>query len=369
MGKTTKFLIFSILFLPILAFSQQKIEIYGKLLTPTTFNQITLSNYLNPGAFTINAPIINADSFYISLEQNNPEEIYKLYFHSRNNFLALVLRPGEKVHLLLNPQQLGYMPNIEGSPNTKTIYEVEWVLANIQKQIDSVQRLYNSAVDPETKDRVGREYINLNNAKNVYLNNVIRSNPGSLVNLFFIERLNIDNGFADTYKLVDSALMKNYPNHPGVLSFHNKTQALLKTTIGSKAPNIKLPSPNGDSLDLYSVKGELILVDFWASWCGPCRKENPYVVKAYQTFHPKGFEIFAVSLDKDKQSWINAINTDKLTWYHVSDLKYWNSEAAKLYGVSVVPYNFLLDENHIIIAKNLRGEKLYNFLEQYFNKK
>jgi len=273
MEKISKFLILSILLFPILAFSQQKIEIYGKLITPTTFTQITLSNYLNPGAFTINAPIINADSFYISIEQNTPEEIYKLYFNNRNNFLALVLRPGEKVHLLINPQQLGYMPNIEGSPNSKTIYEVERILANIQKQIDSVQRLYNSAVDQVTKDRVGREYMTLNNAKNVYLNNVIRSNPGSLVNLFFIERLNIDNGFADTYKLVDSALMKNYPNHPGVLNFHNKTQALLKTSIGSKAPNIKLPTPNGDSLDLYSVKGELILVDFWASWCGPAEKK------------------------------------------------------------------------------------------------
>lgn len=369
MKKTRYFIIFIIFLIPLFSYSQQKIEIYGKLLSPTTFNQITLSNYLNPGAFSVNAPIINSDSFYIAIEQNNPEEIYKLYFNSRNNFLALVLKPGEKVHLLLNPQQLGYQPIIEGSATTKTIYEVEWVLSNIQKQIDSVQRLYNSAVDQETKDRVGREYMNLNNAKNVYLNNVIRSNAGSLVNLFFIERLNIDNGFADTYKLVDSALMKNYPNHPGVLNFHNKTQALLKTSIGSKAPNIKLPTPNGDSLDLYSVTGELILVDFWASWCGPCRKENPYVVKAYQTYHPKGLEIFAVSLDKDKQSWINAINTDKLTWYHVSDLKYWNSEAAKLYGVGVVPYNFLLDKNHIIIAKNLRGEDLYNFLEQYFNKK
>jgi len=127
-----------------------------------------------------------------------------------------------KFYLLINPQQLGYMPNIEGSPNTKTIYEVEWILSNIQKQIDSVQQLYNSVEDKEAKDRIGREYMNLNNSKNAYLNNVIRSNPSSLVNLFFIERLNIDNGFAETYKLVDSALMKNYPNHPGVLNFHNK---------------------------------------------------------------------------------------------------------------------------------------------------
>ncbi|HOB77054.1 MAG: TlpA disulfide reductase family protein [Bacteroidales bacterium] len=366
MGKNIKLLIILLTALPSIVLSQQKIEIFGKFISPTQYSEITLSNYLNPAALTIKVPIINSDSFYISLEQTSAEEIYKLYFDIRTNFLALVLKPGEKVHLLLNPYQLGNKPIIKGSPSSIMVYEVEWILANLQKQLDSLQRLYIQTKSIDTKAIIEQEFINLHNVKNTYINNIVRSNPSSLANLFFIERLNIDDGYAETYKIVDSALLHNYPHHPGVLNFHNKTQALLRTSIGSKAPNIKLPSPNGDTLELYSIKGKLILVDFWASWCGPCRKENPLVVKAYQTFHPKGFEVFAISLDKDKQSWINAINTDKLTWHHVSDLKYWNSEAAKLYGVSVVPYNFLLDENYNIIAKNLRGQQLYNFLNHYF---
>ena len=134
--------------------------------------------------------------------------------------------------------------------------------------------------------------------------------------------------------------------------------------IGDIAPEIKLPTPEGDSVSLSSFRGQIVLIDFWASWCGPCRRENPFVVKAYNDYKDKmftsgqNFTIYSVSLDKTKTSWEKAIVDDKLTWTNVSDLAYWNCAPAVEYKVRGIPSNFLIDGDGIIIGKNLRGEKL-----------
>ena len=140
--------------------------------------------------------------------------------------------------------------------------------------------------------------------------------------------------------------------------------------IGQKAPELAFQNPEGKTLKLSDLKGKVVLIDFWASWCRPCRMENPNVVKAYNKYHEKGFEIFSVSLDKDKASWVNAIKQDGLVWAnHVSDLLYWQSQAAQIYGVRSIPATFLIGKDGKIIAKNLRGEALEQALEQIFNGK
>lgn len=130
------------------------------------------------------------------------------------------------------------------------------------------------------------------------------------------------------------------------------------SSVGAKAVDFTLPDVNGKPVSLSSYKGKYVLIDFWASWCGPCRQENPNVVKAYNSFKSKGFDVLGVSLDRDKEDWTKAIAKDNLTWTHVSDLKYWDNEVAKLYGVQAIPANFLLDKEGNIIGKNLRGEAL-----------
>lgn len=136
--------------------------------------------------------------------------------------------------------------------------------------------------------------------------------------------------------------------------------------VGMEAPDFTMNTPDGQSLALSHFKGKILLVDFWASWCGPCRRENPHVVEAYNKYHGKGFEVLGVSLDRTREPWLAAIEKDGLIWHHVSDLKGWQNEAAQLYGVSSIPHTVLLDREGKIIARNLRGQMLDDKLKEIF---
>ncbi|MFA9214939.1 MAG: thioredoxin-like domain-containing protein [Candidatus Methylacidiphilales bacterium] len=165
---------------------------------------------------------------------------------------------------------------------------------------------------------------------------------------------------------IDKKLYSKFQNSKYAAVLHSRVQGMAATATGSLAPEIKLNDPYGKEFALSSLRGKVVMIDFWASWCAPCRKENPKVVALYQKYHDKGFDILGVSLDNNREKWINAINADKLTWYHVSDLLQWNTPLLRTYNFESIPHTVLIDKEGKIIATKLRGEALEAKLKELF---
>jgi peroxiredoxin len=192
----------------------------------------------------------------------------------------------------------------------------------------------------------------------------IKENTSSFASIMAIQQLRPEE-YLDIYKALDKGLTTKYPDNKDIKSFHGmvqQTEMMVSRTeaikVGNEAPELILPMPNDKDLALTSLRGKVVLVDFWASWCAPCRKELPNVKRAYAKYKNKGFEILGVSLDKDRDAWIEAISTEGLTWPQVSDLKFWQSEAVQVYAIQSIPYTVLIDKEGKIIATDLRGADL-----------
>ncbi len=266
-----------------------------------------------------------------------------------------------KISMLIKKDSLRYAL-ISG---TKTQDEYNYFQDQLSKtvtdQMSIVDKAYDSANSRKNKkamDSLDKFYNGLDLEQKQLVMDFTKANPGSLVAPFEIYinfSYNPRLGQLDSlYQQLDTTVRLSY--------YGRLLQELIEktklTAIGNPAPDFTSNDANDKPVTLSTFKGKYILLDFWASWCGPCRLENPNVVKAYHKYHDKGFEIFGVSLDDTKSDWIQAIKKDGLDWTQVSDLKGWNAPVVSLYGVNGIPMNYLLDKNGIIVAKGLRGEEL-----------
>jgi len=219
----------------------------------------------------------------------------------------------------------------------------------------------NSVVEGSESQNLFETY---RKSKEVEISKFITENPKSIVSAYVLYR-NWSYRLSPEEITQNIALLdKSLQNTTYVKELKELVTVLNGLAVGKKAPDFTSNDPEGKPVRFYeNLKGGYTLVDFWASWCGPCRKENPNIVAAYKEFHDKGFNIIGISLDKKKENWIKGIQDDNLTWTHVSDLLFWNSAVAKLYGVRAIPGNYLVDSKGIIVAKNLHGEELQTTLK------
>ena len=282
------------------------------------------------------------------------------------NFAMLVLDSADKVTITGSVKDLGNTFKVEGSSETTIFIEYNNLSKSRDIKLDSLNKAFQLLMETNKMDSKRMDslsaifetpYNSIINQSNILMVDKISKNTNMYSSIMAIQALDPDK-YSDLYKSLDAGLSKKFPKDKNVIMFHEVVERMLSTNIGQFAPEISLPSPDGKEIALSSLKGKLVLIDFWASWCGPCRKEMPNVVKIYSKFKNKGFEIYGVSLDQDKEKWMEAITKDGINWPQVSDLKYWDNVAARIYNVQGIPYTVLIDKNGKIIAKNLRGQEL-----------
>lgn len=238
------------------------------------------------------------------------------------------------------------------------------VLNDKYTQIYNEYQTANQNRDTARVAQLEKEAMNIQNEMTGLQKDFVKNNPSSFVAPSILRSLSYEMEGTEIESYIN-AMDTAVAGTPIIRELRERVEKLKAVAVGQKAPDFTLNDPEGNPVALSSIIGpKLLLIDFWAAWCGPCRRENPNVVKVYNEFHKKGFDILGVSLDQKKEDWVKAISDDKLAWTHVSDLQYWNSAAAKLYAVNSIPANFLLDGNGIIIGKNLREDALYDKVKE-----
>ncbi|GAB3726741.1 TlpA disulfide reductase family protein [Hymenobacter agri] len=286
--------------------------------------------------------------------------IYQLKVDEANQVLLFL---DNKTHVQVSgdAKSLPATYAVKGSKDAEVLRQLTLVMDGSKNQLEDLGKRYNAAGQAGKADEmkaIEKEYFAIQGRNSAKIKGLIRRNATSVVSGFAVGAfLNPDEEFqfADSVAAVQR---KANPESPFTKELTARLEPMRITAQGAMAPEINLPTPEGKPLALSSLRGKYVLLDFWASWCGPCRQENPNVVRAYNKFKDKGFTIYSVSLDQDKAKWVKAIESDGLTWNHVSDLASWNSVAGAAYGVKAIPQSFLIDPQGRIIAKNLRGEAL-----------
>ncbi len=295
--------------------------------------------------------------------------LYRLDFIGRSS-IDIILNDTD-VSVLIDDNDDLFKYDIEGSPDTNILRSISSKISDYRSEIRELNIEFISANEEKDIQLINSIRENVSFKKNQFelsLKEFLRSVDKSLAVLIFSDYLSIDENIV-FWEGIYNNYIDEFKSNSYFINFENKLKKIKSVSVGSIAPEIILDDINGDPISLSSLRGRYVLLDFWAAWCRPCREENPNILENYNRFKDQGFEVYQVSLDRNKEDWLRGIEQDNLPWINVSDLKYYQSDAAVLYNINKIPSAFLLDPSGTIIAKNieLRGINLTKKLSEIFN--